>query len=45
MTTKKKGILLTSREWVKHLRPKFKRIFWSSHRIQEKKLLKKDNQD
>ena len=35
MTTRKKGILTTSSEWAKHLRPQMKRIFWSGERNEE----------
>lgn len=40
MTTKKKGLLTVSKEWMKHLRCLRKREFWKGERQAEKKLLK-----
>lgn len=32
MSTKKKGVLTTSKVWAKHLRPYWKRMFWKGER-------------
>ena len=32
MSTKKMGVLTTSGEWRKHLRPLYKRLFWNGER-------------
>lgn len=42
MSTKKKGLLTVSGEWVKHLRKRFKRIFWKAERQVAKKNIKKE---
>jgi hypothetical protein len=42
MTTKKKGVLATSKEWCKHLR--FKRPFWKSERQAVKNFINKELQ-
>ncbi len=34
----KKGYLVASGEWAKHLRPFLKRVFWKKHRKAEKRL-------
>lgn len=39
MSTKKKGILCSCKEWAKHLRNK--KPFWSSHRQATKKHIQK----
>lgn len=33
MSTVKKGVLTSSREWAKHLRPWGRRRFWSAERV------------
>ena len=35
MTTRKKGVLTTSPEWARHLRPELKRLFWRGERNAE----------
>lgn len=37
----KKGQFAICKEWAKHLRKKYKRIFWSSERALSKKDIKK----
>ena len=41
MSTKKKGILIVSTEWAKHLRKFGKRYFWKRHRQTTKNLCRK----
>jgi hypothetical protein len=41
MATKKKGVLVTSLEWARHLRSYSKRRFWKAHRKAEKAEVKK----
>lgn len=38
---KTKGQFAICKEWAKHLRKDFKRIYWSSERMLSKKFLKK----
>lgn len=38
MSTKKKGVLTTSLEWAKHLRPFGKRRFWKRERGAARKI-------
>ncbi|MHA2063682.1 MAG: hypothetical protein ACXABY_04785 [Candidatus Thorarchaeota archaeon] len=45
MATVKKGVLSTSPEWWKHLRPYTKRQFWKSHRKYEQRHIRKELQD
>lgn len=45
MAHKRKGQLTPPKEWAKHFRKDFKRIFWSKERIAEKKLIKKELKD
>lgn len=40
MSHKKAGHLTVSKEWAKHLRPFWKRLFWKSHRRAEVALTK-----
>lgn len=35
MATRKKGVLTTSPEWARHLRPELKRLFWRGERNAE----------
>jgi hypothetical protein len=43
MSTKKKGMLTTSKEWAKHLRKFWKRKFWKSERRATRDTLQKSN--
>jgi hypothetical protein len=46
MSTKKKGLLTTSGEWAKHLRPYLKRRFWKTERATARKLAqRRENHD
>lgn len=40
MSTKKKGLLTTSLEWAKHLRPFGKRRFWKRERATLRRVVK-----
>ncbi|GHN02571.1 hypothetical protein WSM22_40600 [Cytophagales bacterium WSM2-2] len=40
MSTKKAGILTTSKEWAKHLRKFVKKQFWKAERFAEKAQIK-----
>lgn len=42
MATKKKGILIPTLSWNKHLRKEGKRRFWSRHRMADKKLCRQE---
>ena len=44
MSHKRKGMLSVSPEWAKHLRKIGRRIFWSSHRLKEKQLIRKERE-
>lgn len=39
MANLKKGQLTTSPQWARHLRPDWKRIFWSGERMAEKQMI------
>jgi hypothetical protein len=38
MANKKRGQLTTSKEWAKHLRPFWRRVFWKGERRAEKQV-------
>lgn len=42
MAQKLKGQLVITREWAKHLRKDFRRIFWSRERMAKKKLIREE---
>lgn len=42
MSTKRKGLLIVSKEWAKHLRKFGKKMFWRRHRKAEKKEIHHD---
>jgi len=42
MSTKKKGLLFTSKDWMKHLRKLRKRAFWKGNRQATKKVIQYD---
>lgn len=44
MATKKKGVITNYSEWAKHLRPFFKKVFWSKERGNVKRLIRKESQ-
>lgn len=45
MSTKKKGMLTTDPEWVKHLKKIGKRFFWKGERQAEKRHINKELKD
>lgn len=45
MSHKKKGHLTTSKEWAKHLRKYWRKVFWKGERFAEKKVIKKRTQN
>ncbi len=40
MSNKRKGHITVSKEWAKHLRKYFKKMFWKGERFAQKRLIK-----